>query len=273
VSPKNSLAQTPSEEGVHNIHFSVSDVGCVQEDPEEEIHGQVGEQWPVLFREWAAWPKDRRMSLSDYSSPSKPGSPILRHGEALLYSPIGNPWHAGEVIEEVVAEREFVLAAIDFFAGLEVETLVADSQISGYVIEDSVELKGTPDFHRLDPHKPKKNCGCYWCERHHCPSLDDFAKHDPNEWCHCRNCENFCNEKKRKKKEADEKQARIEQDEMWRAWMAKLNAEVRDAKLGDERREIGLMYLHEEVEGDSFKPKARRGLSEWVRKILRRANE
>jgi hypothetical protein len=282
VSPRGTLLSLAPADEVENSHFSDDDdEEAGTESEQEEIYNTVGEQWPVLFREWAVFPMDKKASLSsDYSSSSRPGSPVLHNGEALLYSPIGNPWHAGENmlsvsdIEAAVAEQQFVEAAIDFFAGFDVEALVDDVETPGYELENSTEFKGNPERFKLEPHEPQMDCECHWCRKYFDPTLDDFKKHDPNKWCHCMNCRIFREEEKIKQQEVEEEKARIKQDKIWKARMAKLDAEIRDAEDEEESRKLDLMdFLYVQNEGHDLEPKKRSGLVDWLKGKLRKPSE
>ncbi len=99
-------------------------------------------------------------------------------------------------IEDIAAEQLFVDAAIEFFAELDVEALVADLETTGYQLEYSTEFKGNPKYFKLEPHEPKMGCGCYWCQRYFDLTLDDLKKHDPNKWSYCMNCRIFCENEK-----------------------------------------------------------------------------
>jgi hypothetical protein len=263
----------------HTNHFTCDGSEYETDSVQEEIKNLFGEQYAVLSREWTVWPEDTRRAsrTSDYSSPSRPGSPILHNNEVLLYSPIENPWHANEKmfsvtdIEWLCFEKRFIDAAIEFFAGFEVEALVADFKIPGYRLEDTDAWKGVPNSYKLDPHVPNAICGCYWCRKYFEPSFDDLAdRHDPTDWCHCTNCKIFRAEEESKKSCAENERKRAEQEKIWRARFMILTAEVDDAKADEESALLDLMdFKGVPIDGDDFAPKKHDGLGDWVRNHLR----
>jgi hypothetical protein len=275
ISPK--YTQGPAEDDFDNPNFTSyfgSDTEVSEQD--DEMESPVDEQWPILFREWAIRLVNttRGSTASDYSSLSRLGSTAL-YGEAKLYSLIGNPWHTGDRtvcvrdVEEFCIEQQFVDAAIEFFAGFEVEALVADSKTPGYEFEDNFQGKGASRYN-YDPHEPDEHCGCYWCDKYYYPRVDDFGKHDPNKWCHCMHCKLFRDEEKRKQRRTEEKQERIEEQEMWKARFSRLSAEARDAEVEEESRLLDLMdFQVDQDDEDVFNHKKRTGLGDWLRSKLR----
>ena len=148
--------------------------------PESDGPVFPGGSWSVAFG---------KRRLSSFYSVSPPGSPVL-HAEdeqTMPFSRIGNPWTPTD------AQLEFDPTAIEHFAEVDVEALVASTQDARYELEDTDSGKGLPGHFSFTPHKPDRGCMCYHCEKYYFPLLEDFTtdKHDPNRWCYCLACEMF----------------------------------------------------------------------------------
>jgi hypothetical protein len=204
----------------------------------------------------------RESKSSDYSAPSRPPSsvPHMGAGEKLSYSPIQNPWR--KTFDSLSARSQFQHAANEFFSGFDVDALVASTQEPGYELAETDSGKGSPELFNLEPHEPKRSCGCEFCYRHYHPTLEILKRHDPSEWCHCSACRDFRDNR-------DMEKNRAEQNAAWRVRLDELAAEVDDARAEEESRLLDLPNFREEDNQEEFKPKRSHRLGDWVRSHLR----
>jgi hypothetical protein len=204
----------------------------------------------------------RESKSSDYSAPSRPPSsvPHMGAGEKLSYSPIQNPWR--KTFDSLSARSKFQHAANEFFSGFDVDALVASTQEPGYELAETDSGKGSPELFNLEPHEPKRSCGCEFCYRHYHPTLEILKRHDPSEWCHCSACRDFRDNR-------DMEKNRAEQNAAWRVRLDELAAEVDDARAEEETRLLDLPNFREEDNQEDFKPKKSHRLGDWVRSHLR----
>jgi hypothetical protein len=250
--------------------WSLNEEQVEEEEVEEqdEIVNPYGDQFALPGGGWTVLSGERSLSRSsDYSAPSRLPSPIprVRSREAMLYSPIANPWHA-EVMTAIneIAERQALDDSVAIFAGIDVDALVADAQSERNELQNTDEAKGSLEFFNLAPHEPTMECGCQHCHKHYCPSPEDLkSAHDPNEWCHCLACRLF-------RRKSEDENERAEQAAFWAAKFDELAAEVDDARAEEESRLLDLMdFKAEEEDADAFKPKKTHRLGDWVRRHMR----
>ncbi|KAE9364643.1 hypothetical protein N431DRAFT_431482 [Stipitochalara longipes BDJ] len=175
----------------------------------------------------------------------------------MLYSPAENPFHSDEDFNSIDDPMEDWLESPEFFAGLDIEALVADAQDTGSELQDTDKEKGDPKVLKLAPHSPRKACGCFHCEEHNRPSRPSEMEHDPSQWCYCFNCRIF--------------REKASNAAFWKAHFDKLDADFEEAKAEEKRRKADLpksKTLDASKVEDSSKPKKACKLGHWVRRHL-----
>lgn len=110
----------------------------------------------------------------------------------VFYSPMEDRWadddmssEALDELDRLIAEEIFFLATADFFANLDVESLLQPTE---HVLKDRDGLKGRPKAFDLSPHHEDECCYCYACTAASLAREIGYGAHDFNPFCSCVDC-------------------------------------------------------------------------------------
>ncbi|KAN0099726.1 hypothetical protein V8E51_013501 [Hyaloscypha variabilis] len=175
-----------------------------EEEEQDEIVNPYRDEFTFSGKGWTVLEAERAWSRSAlYSAPPRPSStlPHNRSTEAILYTPVENPFSADEDFNFIDNPMEDE----PFLAGLDVDALVADAQDTRLELQDTDKLKGGPDILTLAPQ----------------------IVHDPSQWCHCLECGIF--------------RERAGERAFWTTHFNKLDAETEEFEAEERRAKANLL--------------------------------